>query len=107
MGVDTMNDPILTRFRARLDAVYAGRLDRVILFGSRARGDHRPDSDYDVAVFIRDPQSPWDELAHLSYIAGDILMDTGAYVSAKPFPASDYSADRPLMVEIRRDGLQL
>jgi len=41
-------DPVMTRFRAALDAAYGARIERVILFGSRARGDARPDSDYDV-----------------------------------------------------------
>lgn len=27
--------------------------DRIVLFGSRARGDHRPDSDYDLLVIKR------------------------------------------------------
>jgi predicted nucleotidyltransferase len=47
-------DPILTRFRATLDEIYGPRLERVMLYGSRARGDARDDSDYDVAVFLRD-----------------------------------------------------
>ena len=49
-----IDDPILTRFRAALDALYGSRLERVVLFGSRARGEARQDSDYDVAVFLRD-----------------------------------------------------
>lgn len=49
------DDPILTRFRAALDETYGSRLDRVVLFGSRARGDARPDSDYDIAVFLKEP----------------------------------------------------
>ncbi len=44
-------DPILARFRAALDALYGARIERVVLYGSRARGDHREDSDYDIAVF--------------------------------------------------------
>lgn len=32
---------------------------RVVIFGSRARGDHRPDSDLDVAVELG--RSRWDE----------------------------------------------
>jgi hypothetical protein len=44
-------DPILLRFRAALNEVYGPRnIERVVLFGSRAGGDARPDSDYDVAV---------------------------------------------------------
>jgi len=42
------SDPVLTRFRAALDALYGDRIERVVLHGSRARGDARPDSNYDV-----------------------------------------------------------
>ena len=49
----TIIDPILSRFRAALQEVYGERIERVVLFGSRARGDFQPDSDYDVAVFLR------------------------------------------------------
>ena len=41
-------DPVLSRFRAALAETYGDRLERAVLFGSRARGDARPDSDYDV-----------------------------------------------------------
>jgi hypothetical protein len=49
------NNPILTRFRVALAEMYGDRLGRAVLFGSRARGDHNPDSNYDAAVFIKDP----------------------------------------------------
>ena len=35
---------------------------QIIAFGSRARGDHRPDSDLDIAVILDAPQ---DEVRHL------------------------------------------
>src|SRR5437870_387499 len=56
------DDPVLIRFRAALDALYGDRLERVVLFGSRARGDAREDSDYDVAVFLKDLPDRWREL---------------------------------------------
>lgn len=34
--------------------VAQGSIDRVVLFGSRARGDHREDSDYDLLVVVDD-----------------------------------------------------
>jgi hypothetical protein len=34
-------DLILKRFRATLDTVYSDRIERVVLFGSRARGEAR------------------------------------------------------------------
>ena len=30
------------------------RVEKIILFGSRARGDYREDSDYDILVVVRD-----------------------------------------------------
>src|SRR5487761_1960297 len=94
-------DPVLSRFRAALAATYGDRLERAVLFGSRARGDARPDSDYDIAVFIREPDGWFDEVIRLADLGTDILLDTGAVNSAKPFPAGAYDKPAPLMREIR------
>ena len=101
-------DPVLTRLRAALEVVYGDRLERVVLFGSRARGDFRPDSDYDVAVFIRDPASRWDEMGRIADVTTEFLIDTDAFISAKPFDARDYhdDASTSLMRAIRRDGVE-
>jgi predicted nucleotidyltransferase len=101
------NDPILSRFRAALAETYGDRLERAVLFGSRARGDFRPDSDYDIAVFIRDPDAWFDEVVRLADLGTDILMDTGAVISAKPFPAGAYNEPLPLMKAIRSESLDL
>lgn len=43
----SVTDPVLRRFRAALDEAYGERIERVVLYGSRARGNARPDSDYE------------------------------------------------------------
>ena len=80
MNNPAANDPILRRFRAALAATYGDRLERAVLFGSRARGEARPDSDYDIAVFIRAPDRWFDEVVRLAGLGTDILMDTGAVI---------------------------
>ena len=64
--------------------LYGDRLERVVLFGSRARGDAHADSDYDVAVFLRDLADRWHEIRRLSAIETDILAETGAFIHAMP-----------------------
>ncbi len=101
------NDPTLKRFRAALDETYGDRLEWVMLFGSRARGDAKANSDYDVAVFIKDLDSLARELDRLADMETDILYDTGAVINALPFRAGAYRERTGFMHELRRDGLDL
>lgn len=100
-------DPILARFRAALAETYGERLERAVLFGSRARGDAQPDSDYDIAVFLKESEGLWQESGRLADIETAILHDTGAVINALPFSAGAYGARTPLMHELRRDGRDL
>jgi len=102
-----IDDPILIRYRAALDEVYGARLERVVLFGSRAEGRSRPDSDYDVAVFLTTLADRWTELDRLADLRVRFIDDTGAFFDAKPFLANAYRDATPLMHEIRRTGLDL
>src|SRR5919109_721678 len=105
--VPLITDPVLRKFRAALDEVYGERIERVVLYGSRARGDARPDSDYDVAVFLTDLTDRWDEIDRIVEIETDILWETGAVINALPFRAGAYQERTPLMHELRREGIDL
>ncbi len=100
-------------------AVFVGKLrgaydvSQVIMFGSRARGDHRPDSDLDVAVALRGP--PGDFLATKLDMAGlafDVLLETGLLVQALPVWGDDLAhpeqfANPELIRNILRDGVRM
>src|ERR1700724_2330634 len=99
--------PIRGGFRAALDEVYGERIERVVLFGSRARGDARADSDYDVAVFLKDLTGFGEEMGKIAEIETDIRYDTGAVINALPLQAGSYRERTGLMQELRREGLDL
>jgi predicted nucleotidyltransferase len=101
------DDPTLRRLRRALDALYGDRIERVVLFGSRARGDAGEDSDYDLAVFLHDLTDRWHELDRLADLRADFLEDAGVFIDAKPYPAGAYRDRTTLMREIRRDGVDL
>jgi predicted nucleotidyltransferase len=102
-----LTDPVLARFRSAVTELYGERAERVILFGSRARGDAKPDSDYDIAVFLRDGGTFTDESARLAAVGTDILFETGAVISATPFPVGADHERTGFMHELRTDGLGL
>jgi uncharacterized protein len=108
MLAEVVNDPILKRYRATLDEIYGQRLERVVLFGSRARGDADEESDYDVAVFLRDMPDRPAEMNRLADLATEILYDGGPFIHAMPYPAGFYNDERmPLMCAIRAEGIDL
>ncbi len=78
-----------------------------MLFGSRACGDAKPASDYDIAVFLRDAGTFSDESARLAAVSTDILFEMGAVISAMPFPAGAHRERTGFMHELRKDGLDL
>jgi uncharacterized protein len=45
-------DPVVARFRERVLAALGDGIERIVLFGSRARGDEHAESDWDFAVFF-------------------------------------------------------
>ncbi len=102
-----IDDPVLVRVRRALDDVYGDKIERVVPFGSRARGDVRPGSDYDIAVFLNVQDSFNNEAVRLAAIETDILYATGAVINALPFRAGAYRRRTGLMSELRRDGLDL
>jgi predicted nucleotidyltransferase len=101
------DDPILKRFKAALDMLYGEEIERVVLFGSRARGDANAGSDYDVAVFLRSPPDARRERIRLADLRVDFLDDTGAFFETMAFPMDAWRERTPLMQEIRRDGVDI
>jgi uncharacterized protein len=109
MPANPAEDPVLKRFRAALDEMYGERLERVVLYGSRARGDAHADSDYDVAVFLRGMADRFAEINRLADLSTKIIVEEdGPFIHALPYGAGLYDDQRmPLMHAIRADGIDL
>ena len=88
---------IIARLRSREPDLRARGVAHAALFGSRARGDDRPDSDIDIMIEI-DPQAPigvWDYVGLKEYIAGlfsgpvDVVNRDGLKPHLRPAATAD------------------
>ena len=93
-------------YKRRVMQAFDGRVAKVILYGSRARGDARVDSDWDIAVFLTDGPTS-DDLDRLSDLGTDLLYDTGQYVQPMPIPSRRLQEDSFLLKAIRSEGIPL
>ena len=80
----TRGNPILAKFRAALTEIYGERLERILLYGSRALGDAKTDSGYDAAVFFKDLSDRWAEADKNSRGNHRHSPETGAVIHAMP-----------------------
>ena len=111
--MDAAASEALQDFSRRLERKFGDRLEAVYLFGSRARGDHRPDSDADVAVFFKgDVPNPialdWEMIDD----ATQVLVERGLHIQPWAMPAGSLTApaqyDRSkLAYAVLRDGVPL
>ena len=93
-------------FRRAVERALPGRVDDVLLFGSRARGDAKRGSDYDVAVLVRDLS---DRLAVRQVVSDAAYPHVVAGFNLRPLllPADYLASSSELADDIRRDGVEV
>ncbi len=82
---EDVSDPLLAEILRRLVTAY--RPERIYLFGSKARGDAGPDSDYDLLVIVPDDAPAARRRSRLAYEA---LWGTGAAADVLVWPKSNF-----------------
>jgi predicted nucleotidyltransferase len=94
--------PLLERLRAHF------RPQQIWLFGSRARGDARPDSDWDLVAVVDDDAQ--DELFDPT-TAWRLLHNDAFHADVVVFPKSEFEEDRltpnTIPFAVAREGLLL
>jgi predicted nucleotidyltransferase len=101
------NDPVIPLLKQALADRYGDRLRGILLYGSRARGDFGPDSDYDIVVLLRDLVGQIEETLALGPLCHEIQDKTGEVVSITPAAPNLLETRTGFTHELRKDGIWL
>ena len=90
--VQNIEEEIIQEFKRRVKTILGDRLDRIILFGSRSRGDAEEDSDFDFLVLVKsfaDESKP-----SVRTIAHELSLRCDVVVTALVVTLDDFREDR-------------
>ena len=100
-------DLVLDDLKQRLHCALGDNLNRIVLFGSRARGDAEDGSDYDILLLVNSWSREIEEI--VDEIAYEMLDQCGVVVVIFVFENSVFEKEtwEPLFCNIRREGVIL
>lgn len=86
--LDPQTEAAVRKFLSRIPPEL--KVEKAIVFGSRARGDNRPDSDADLAL-VFEHGNEWSIVELLGGLSFDVLMDTGILIQPVPISTFDWA----------------
>jgi len=98
-------DAVIAAFALRLREALGPQLRSITLFGSRARGDARPGSDYDFLVLVDEKT---EDLVHtVRGLETQLLDEFGALSGSLVYAERDWERRRglPIGITIAREGV--
>ena len=98
--------PILKKLKKGLLEIYGDQVDRILLYGSRARGDARPDSDIDILVVLKDDFNYSKILELSSDFAASLSLENDVVIS-RAFVSKEQFEHRqtPFLMNVRREAV--
>lgn len=97
---------IVAELREGLEELYGPRLERMVLFGSQARGDAAPDSDVDVLVVLHGEVRPVEEIRRTGGLVSEVSLRAGMDVAVNFISADRFRSEAsPFVLNVHRDGV--
>ena len=96
------------KLKEYLQSLYQDNLDKVILFGSEARGEAEVDSDVDILIVLKKTFKYGEEVDKISSFISDVCLEHELYVSCCFTTLEKWNvANTGFYRNVRREGIEL
>lgn len=97
---------ILQKLKKELMQIYGDQISSILLYGSRARGDERPDSDIDILIVLKQ-EFDYSEMLRLSSDLTASLSLENDVVISRAFVSQEQFENRqtPFLMNVRREAI--
>ncbi len=107
--MNVQNIDLINEAKTALKNIYGGRLAKVILYGSYARGEQTAESDIDLLVVLKDADvSAWKEIRFINDSLFPISLQHSVDLSAHAISSQRYETEASFFLNrVRKEGREL
>lgn len=103
----TSIEHIIHELKKSLQETFGNRLEKVLLFGSHARGEADPESDIDILVVLSSSRNFKDDEYRCLSISQRLSLTYDVVISCIVALVDDFHIKRPLFLNIQREGIAI
>lgn len=106
--VKRQQDRILKQISAGITGLLGNQVDRIVLYGSYARGEARPDSDLDILIVLKDEPDLTALIRQTSALVAKLSLENDLVISRAFISKERLEKERsPFTLNVQREGIQI
>lgn len=99
---------LLNQLSTELTQLFGEKLDHVLLYGSYARGEERPDSDLDILIVVRGELDYAALIRQTSHLIARLSLENDIVISRAFMDKERFENEQsPFNMNVHREGIQI
>jgi predicted nucleotidyltransferase len=99
-------EKIISEYKKYLNQHYGKRLIKVILYGSQARGEAKPDSDIDLLIILDETVDAWKEIEETGEFTSKFCLQYNVVISRAFVSLFRFNKEsNPFFRNVRQEGI--